>query len=186
MCFLSTATSSHTKEDSPSEEYNNAREVAGPPRQTPSGGSPKANGSQEGRLFPPELSLRASGQHRNLYSRGADSTLRRFGVRGRPLLLQSKKTFKLALFSRLLLALLLFFFNICFLVAILSAHRQHHWMVGCAEATVIKNTCLAWVGPCPGPFHDSPPPKHLSSFSVSKVPLIKSSFENPPATRPLS
>lgn len=66
------ATSSHTKEDSSTEECNYEGEVPGPPRQTQTGGPSAAHGSQAGSLLPAELSLGESGQHRDLYSRGSD------------------------------------------------------------------------------------------------------------------
>lgn len=73
------ATNSGTKEDSSAEEHDNEGEIPGPPGQAPTGGPTAAHGGQAGSVLPAELDLGAGGQHRNLYSRGSDSTLRRRG-----------------------------------------------------------------------------------------------------------
>lgn len=70
--YLSKGTSSRTKEDNSTEECNDEGEIPGPPRSAPAGSPPTAHGSQAGGLFPAELILGASGQHRDLYSRGSD------------------------------------------------------------------------------------------------------------------
>lgn len=73
------ATSSGTKEDHSAEEHDNEGEIPGPPGQAPAGGPTAAHGGQAGGVLPAELGLGAGGQHRDLYSRGSDSTLRRRG-----------------------------------------------------------------------------------------------------------
>ena len=70
--LLLKATSSSTKEDSATEEFGDKGEILGPPRQAPPGGPSAAHGGQAGGLLPAELGLGASGQHRDLYSRGSD------------------------------------------------------------------------------------------------------------------
>lgn len=69
---ISQAPSSCTKEDSSTEERNYTGEISGPAGQTPTRGSTAAHGGQAGSLVPTELSVGASRQHRDLYSRGSD------------------------------------------------------------------------------------------------------------------
>lgn len=138
-CLPFTATSSCTKEDSSTEDCDNKGEIPGPAWQAPTGGPPAPHGSQAGGLVPAELGVGASGQHRDLYSRGSDETLRKQGRR--PTLLPHfllRAVLILSLFSRLLLSLS------TIRCPISKSHPQRPFAkrrrsVGCARVSVSRN-----------------------------------------------
>lgn len=140
-----TATSSRTKEDGSTEERDNEGEIPGPPWQAPTGGPPAPHGSQAGGLLPAELGVGAGGQHRDLYSRSSDETLRRRGPWPR----------LLPLFPLLTVLILRLFFKTASLSVLSLLHplsglnkpssasfAKRRRSVGCARVSV----GLTWVG----------------------------------------
>lgn len=140
-----TATSSRTKEDGSTEERDNEGEIPGPPWQAPTGGPPAPHGSQAGGLLPAELGVGAGGQHRDLYSRSSDETLRRRGPWPR----------LLPLFPLLTVLILRLFFKTASLSLLSLLHplsglnkpssasfAKRRRSVGCARVSV----GLTWVG----------------------------------------